>query len=366
MTRVDRLSHRALGRMVRGFSLRVVAGAIVLLASLAAVAQEPAGAGPPAPGDSSTTPPAAAKTSQEKAAPAEAAGKEPAEARPGAKAAKIVDAEQKAGAALAAKDPAPPQTTKDAQAASPPDIAQMNLWELTLSGGPLMIPIGMFSVLVVALGFERWVALRRRNILPKRLLAEMKALVHQDRGLDPREAYRLCQGHRSSAANVVRAMLLKAGRPRPEMEQAAGEAAQREADRLMAPVRWLNLSAAVAPMLGLLGTVQGMIWSFYQTSILPVGFDRAHCLAKGIYIALVTTFGGLTVAIPAAILAHLFGGRVLRLFRELDDAIPLLSLHLEKHRRCQRTAKQVPAPPRVEPPPPPGESRGRHPAPTRP
>ncbi|MGQ9574025.1 MAG: MotA/TolQ/ExbB proton channel family protein [Thermoguttaceae bacterium] len=289
------------------------------------------------------------------------AQQEPAPAE--AKAARLLAAEQKAEAALAAGEPARPEPAGQPQA--PPAGPEMNLWELTVAGGPLMIPIGLCSVLVVAISLERLVALRRRYILPKRFLARLRALGRDPGGLDPQEAQRVCQQFPSAAAGVLRAMLLKAGRSRAEMEKAASEAAQREADRLAGPVRWLSLSASVAPMLGLLGTVQGMILAFYQTSLLPpVGADRAHALAKGIYIALVTTFGGLTVAIPAAILAHLFAGRILRLFREMEEAIPLWALQLEKHHRQKRAASQPLAPPRVEPPPPPGEARGKHPAPT--
>jgi biopolymer transport protein ExbB len=292
----------------------------------------------------------------------------PAEAKaggPGAKAARFAEAEQKADAALRAEEPPaeqPPDTAlSDPLAGIPP----MNLWKLTVAGGPLMIPIGMFSVLVVALGIERAVALRRRAVLPRKLVAGLKALGHREQGLDPREAARVCRTYPSAAANVIRAMLSRARDARAAMEHAAGEAAQREADRLSGGVRWLNLSAAVAPMLGLLGTVQGMIQAFYITSHLPVVANRAIYLAESIYIALVTTFGGLTVAIPAAILAHAFSGRIQRLFRELDDLVPVLAAQLERHAQGQAAPGGPVAPPRAEPPPPPGEARGKHPAPTR-
>jgi len=281
------------------------------------------------------------------------------------KAARLAEAGQKANAALAAKEPSTEEPSESDLSDPLTGIPPMNLWTLTVAGGPLMIPIGMFSVLVVALGIDRAVALRRRAVLPRKLIAGLKALSHREHGLDPREAARVCRTHPSAAANVIRAMLANSGKSRARMEQAAAESAQREADRLGGGVRWLNLSAAVAPMLGLLGTVQGMIQAFYITSHLPVVANRAVYLAESIYIALVTTFGGLTVAIPAAILAHLFSGRIQRLFRELDDAVPVLAGQLERHARRQPASGGPAAPPRAEPPPPPGEARGKHPAPTR-
>ncbi len=249
---------------------------------------------------------------------------------------KLAKSQEMADEALAAKEPETPKKSADARAAYLTDIPEMNLWEMTVAGGPLMVPIGLFSILVVALGFERAIALRRRNILPRRLIQGLKSLSHQDRGIDPRQAHRVCQKHPSSAASVIRALLLKLGRPHSEVREAIREASQREVDRLTAPVRWLTLSAAVAPMLGLLGTVQGMIMAFFITAHLGPGAPKAQFLAQSIYIALVTTFAGLTVAIPAAVLAHLFNGRVLKLFRQMDEVLLVLESQIRRYRRWHR------------------------------
>jgi len=149
-------------------------------------------------------------------------------------------------------------------------------------------------------------------------------------GFDPRIAYRLCQLHPSAASNVIRSVLLKVGRPQMEVEQALRDAEEREASRLYSNVRWLSLAAGVTPLLGLLGTVWGMIKAFFVTANLPVGVNRAEYLADGIYVALVTTFAGLSVAIPAAVLAHLFEGRIQKLFRELDEIVLGLLPQLER------------------------------------
>ncbi len=281
---------------------------------------------------------------------------------PGSPAGKLIEVEKKAQEALAAKEPATSKKSPDSRTALVTEIPEMNLWELTVAGGPLMVPIGLFSVLVVALGFERIIALRRRNILPRRLIQDLKSLGHPERGVDPRQAHRVCQTHPSSAASVIRAMLLKVGRPHSEIREAVREASQREADRLNGPVRWLTLSAAVAPMLGLLGTVQGMIQAFFITAHLPVGANKAQFLASSIYVALVTTFGGLTVAIPAAMLAHLFNGRILRLFGEMDEVLLVLESQIRRHRRWDRhRGEQVlqtgPSPPEAVLPLPPEEPR---------
>ncbi len=207
-------------------------------------------------------------------------------------------------------------------------------------------------MLVVALALERAIALRRGAILPPALVQALKGQCHPERGLDPREAYRLCMRFPSAAATAIRAMLLKADRPVVEMEQAGREAAEREADRLAGGNRWLALSAQVAPMLGLLGTVQGMILAFFKISTLPPGVSRAQELAASIYMALVTTFAGLCVAIPAAFLGHLYGGRLLRRFRELEEVLAIVVVNLERAQRRLRSKESPPGSPAVAPPPP--------------
>jgi biopolymer transport protein ExbB len=140
----------------------------------------------------------------------------------------------------------------------------------------------------------------------------------------------LLQEYPSATANVLRAMLLKIGRPHAEVEKAVQEASQREADRMYANVRWLNLIAAVTPLFGLLGTVWGMIQTFHRTTHLSPLENKANFLASGIYVALVTTLGGLAVAIPAAILAHHFEGKIQSLFHHIDELLFQLLPQIER------------------------------------
>ena len=207
---------------------------------------------------------------------------------------------------------------------------KINLLLLLCSGGYLMLPIAAMSLLVVTFGVERLLGLRRHKVLPPDLIGDLGKLAAAPGGLDPRKAYKLCQQYPSTAANVIRAMLLKIGRPHSELEHAVTEADRREAGRLYANVRWLGLAAGVTPLLGLLGTVWGMIHAFFATANLPTGANKAEVLAEGIYMALVTTFAGLAVAIPAAVLAHMLEGRIQTLFRELDETLLGLMPQLER------------------------------------
>ncbi len=239
------------------------------------------------------------------------------------------EAERRAEEALAAP------SSEDGAGAQPsfpesPTVPQINVLDLAFRGGVMMIPITLMSVLTVVFGFERMLGLRPRKILPDALITGLGRISQEKRGFDPRAAYRLCQQYPSAAANILKAMLMKVGRPLSEVEQAMKEAGEREADRLYSNVRFLTLSAAVTPLLGLLGTVQGMIQAFFVTSHLPPGANRAEMLAQGIYTALVTTFAGLCVAIPASVLAHYFEGRIQNSLRRLDESLLGLLPQLER------------------------------------
>lgn len=216
-----------------------------------------------------------------------------------------------------------------AEEASDPK-AKFNLLELLLKGGVLMVPILLMSVLVVGIVFERLLNLRERKVLPRQLVDELGTLAAQSNGFDPKQAYRICQDFPSSASSVIRSMLLKVGRPQSEVERAVAEASDREASRLYSNVRWLNLIAAVAPLIGLFGTVWGMIQAFFQTTQLTAGQNKSVFLAEGIYVALVTTLGGLAVAIPAAIFSHYFEGRIQSLFYQIDELLFNLMPQIER------------------------------------
>jgi biopolymer transport protein ExbB len=217
--------------------------------------------------------------------------------------------------------------------------AEMSLWDLYVAGGIFMIPITLLSFVALAFSVERAFALRASKVIPHELIESFGDMSAQG-GFDPRKAYRLCQQYPSPAANVVRAMLLKVGRPHAEVEQAVSEASDREANKLYTNVRPIALTVTVAPLLGLLGTVQGMIMAFYDTAFAPVGVNKAQFLAEGIYTALVTTFAGLTVAIPAACIVHFFEGRIMARFRETDELLFNLLPQVERYEGKLRVSRQ--------------------------
>ena len=243
--------------------------------------------------------------------------------------------------------------------AAPERSREINVFELASQGGIFMYPIYALSLVAVGVAIERWFGLRQDRVLPNRLVTALAQLGNTKAGFDPRRAYRICQENPSSASTVIKAMLLKVGRPHSEVEHAVQEASEREANRIYGNIRWLNLAASVAPLIGLLGTVQGMIIAFHQTTVLDPGANKAVELANGIYTALVTTFGGLCVAIPASIFAHYYEGRIQNLFHQIDELLFNLLPQIERFENRARFGKQhaesgegdfMPEPPPVQAP----------------
>ncbi len=252
----------------------------------------------------------------------------------------------------------------------------LNFLKLLIDGGALMIPIAIMSLLVVAVALERMLALRRGKLIPRGLRRELRRASESSDPVSPHGMFQLTEQYPSAAARILQSLLSKVGRPIPEMEAAVAEGTQREADHLYSNVRWLTLAAAVTPLIGLLGTVWGMIIAFYNTTQLGAGTNKAEFLAEGIYVALVTTLGGLAVAIPAAIFAHYFEGKISKVLALIETDLKRIIPRFEDqegHARYdinsrgltrreapmanshgRRTAKEVvaapPPPPTVRPP----------------
>lgn len=241
---------------------------------------------------------------------------------------------------------------------APTEATGIDLITLFSRGGYFMYPIALMSLLVVALSVERIVSFRRNKMIPRRLVRRLGDLVRDGNGsIDAERAYQICRENRSAASSVVSAMLMRTGRPLPEIEAAATETAQREADSYAAPIRWLNLAAAATPLMGLLGTVWGMIVAFHNSSTLTADRSRSEQLSEGIYTALVTTLAGLAVAIPAAIMAQYLENRLAKMFHRIETLAFSLAPTLEHYtgrERMDSSAKLRPienATPNGSPPP---------------
>jgi len=198
---------------------------------------------------------------------------------------------------LAQEEAAPPP--------GPPPAVEKSLLDLFHAGGPLMWPILLCSIGTIAVGVYCFLQINQRKMMPK---TQVDAVSHAMQRHDANAAYELCQSSPNVFANTMSSALLKVNFERDlankaSMEQAASETLVQEETRLMIWVNYLNIFATIAPMLGLLGTVTGMIQSFDQ---LAAGKSEPQDLAGGIGQAMLTTAGGLIVGIPAMFLYFYF------------------------------------------------------------
>jgi biopolymer transport protein ExbB len=208
------------------------------------------------------------------------------------------------------------QMTKAQPVATEQPIPTVKLWEIIQQGGLLMIPIALCSLLLLAFVFERIICLRRGRVIPKPFVTRLLKQV-QDGELDRDQALSLCEDNGSPVAEVFAGAVRKWGRPAVEVEQAILDAGERATNGLRRNLRIFNGVATVSPLLGLLGTVVGMIRSFNAIATSDA-MGRPELLASGISQALLTTAAGLTVAIPALIFYMYFVSRVDRLIIEID------------------------------------------------
>jgi biopolymer transport protein ExbB len=195
-------------------------------------------------------------------------------------------------------------------------IRTNNVLDLLRAGGVMMVPIVACSVLLLMFTLERAISLRRGKAIPKHFVKRF--LQQLDEGeLNAEEALELCEQNRSPVAEVFAAAVKKWGRPAVEVEQAVLDTGERVANHLRRYLRLFSGISNVSPLMGLLGTVLGMIGAFNNIANADA-MGRPELLAAGISEALLTTAGGLLVAIPAFVAYLYFSSRVDRLIIDID------------------------------------------------
>jgi biopolymer transport protein ExbB len=189
-------------------------------------------------------------------------------------------------------------------------------------GGAIVAVIGAGSLLALTVFLVRLIGLRRGRVLPRKLTVQVRDLVLREQVAD---ALTLCRMDDSPLARVYLAGLRQVGKPRADIKEFVVEVGRHEAARMAAGLGILETVAVVSPLLGLLGTVWGMIDVFRTIEVHGVG--DAGALAGGIGTALYTTLAGLLVAIPVRVAHSALLGRVDALVLEMEEAaLDLLDL----------------------------------------
>lgn len=218
------------------------------------------------------------------------------------------------------------QTDSDVGTVAQPAV--MTLQQIIETGGWLMYVLGAMSVAGLALILYFLLALRREQIIPRALVENVRGLLREGRLV---EAQTACRNDGSAMAGILGAALdyaIRSPKPDPGLlrEIVEGEGG-RQATVIQNQTQYLLDIGVIAPMIGLLGTVMGMLTAF-NTVALDLAKAKPMLLAGGVSQALVTTVAGLIVAIPAMIAYAYFRGRVSRLISDMEknaaDMITLL------------------------------------------
>ena len=195
----------------------------------------------------------------------------------------------------------------EAAAAAASEEEALSIASLVAKSGIVGWVIIGLSIVMLALVIENYVTLNREKLAPPELIDEIQSLFDEGQY---QEALELCENEPNLFTRVCAAGIAKIGHPFEVIQTSLAEMGDEEAIKLHQKVGWIAVLAAVAPMIGLLGTVGGMIGAFH--TIATTQNPTPSELASGIYTALLTTLFGLMVAIPATAAFSFLRNRLVR------------------------------------------------------
>jgi biopolymer transport protein ExbB len=230
----------------------------------------------------------------------------------------------------AAPPPDPPAAAKSGQVG----VGRASLVQLVRQANPLLWPLVLCSVVALGYTLERLIALRRSRVVPGEFVDRFVERLASGK-LDRERAAELCRANESPAARVFERIVHGWGLPAAQIREGAAGAAASEALELRRNVRVLNATATLAPLLGLLGTVVGMIEAFDALGgRAAAGVGKSEALAHGISLALMATAFGLAIAVVSVAAYYFLLNRIDVLIRALDrEATRVVDLVAGDHGR---------------------------------
>lgn len=196
-----------------------------------------------------------------------------------------------------------------AEAASEP-----NWWDLTMTGGWLMVPLALLAVVAVYIFFERLFVIKSATRDAGNFMEKVKTLIKSG---DMQGALKVCKETNTPAARMIEKGVSRIGRPMNDVLVAIENVGNMEIANLEKGFTWLATTAAGAPMIGFLGTVTGMVQAFFQLASAGAQ-SNVTILSSGIYQALMTTVAGLVVGILALFAYNILTSRVKKVMNNLE------------------------------------------------
>ncbi|MBQ9077165.1 MAG: MotA/TolQ/ExbB proton channel family protein [Muribaculaceae bacterium] len=201
-------------------------------------------------------------------------------------------------------------------AAMPQPISdELSIWELCLSGGVIMIPLALLSIVCIYIFIERAIVINRANRQDPTFMRRIKDYIHDG---EIESAMNLCKKNGSPYALLISKGISRIGRPMNDVLVAIENTGNIEISKLGKGLPWLATTASGAPMLGFLGTVVGMVEAFYSMASAGNAAGIGD-FADGIYTALVTTVAGLVVGIIAMFAYNYLVARINSVMNQLES-----------------------------------------------
>lgn len=199
------------------------------------------------------------------------------------------------------------------------DLYKMSLLKIFFAGGPVMWPILLCSIFALAIIIDKFLHLHKIRIDTQEFL---NSVLEKMKRHETKEALKVCDDTKSPIANILKAGILKYDRSRAQIKEAIEDASLYEIPRLEKNLPALATIAHVSPLLGLLGTVTGMVRCFQTIQAKATSFHPVSPgdLAGGIWEALLTTVAGLIVAIPTFVAYNYLVNRVNGFILEMEKA----------------------------------------------
>ena len=169
-----------------------------------------------------------------------------------------------------------------APAAAEPVVKELSVWDLTMAGGWLMIPLALLAIVSIYIFFERFFAINHANRQDKSFMDRIKEYIHRG---EVDQALKLCQDTNTPYSRMIEKGVTRIGRPMNDVLVAIENVGNMEVAKLEKGFNWLATTAAGAPMIGFLGTVIGMVEAFFQLASAGNN-SNVTILASGIYQAL--------------------------------------------------------------------------------
>jgi len=203
--------------------------------------------------------------------------------------------------------------------AAPPEL---HFIDLLFKGGWVMLPLAFLAFLGLVIFVERYLTIRKASKTESNLMIQIKQYIHEGR---LENAISLCRNNNSPLARMLEKGLKRIGRPIKDIEAAIENNGKLEVSKLEKNINVLGIIAGIAPMLGFVGTIIGVITIFHDVSI--KGAIEIGTISGGLYTKMITSATGLIIGIIAYVLYHILNMMVERIILRMEtDAIEFIDL----------------------------------------